>query len=533
MVTLEELARIPLFANLGPRELEYLAGAVPDIHLTPGEFVAHEGEGRALIIVIEGRLEVIKKIDGVERVIANRLPGTLFGEVPIILNSPFLASARALEPTRVIWIDPKVFHTLAASAPEVSATVATAAVGRIGGLKDLAKAPAGPKLFVIGPRSVPGVHALRSFLHRNQIDAEWRAPEPSDPAGGYPRVRLPDGNTLVEPSTQEVARAVGLSIAPRRDEYDVVIVGGGPGGMAAAVYAASEGLSTMLVEREAPGGQAGTSSKIENYLGFPFGVSGDELASRALEQARRLGAEIVVTRAVEKIDAAARTLTLDGGDRLSARTIILATGVSWRRLGIDSLDRLTGCGVYYGAARSEASGMQGRDVIMIGAGNSAGQAAVFFASHARSVTLVVRGESVAKSMSHYLVQQLKNKPNVSVLLSSEVAGVHGVEQLEAVDICDRRSGKTEKRAAGGLFIFIGADASTEWLPRELARDERGYLLTGASAGRVALLETSVPGIFAVGDVRAGSPKRVASAVGDGALAVSFVRQFLEEGGVTA
>ena len=316
-----------------------------------------------------------------------------------------------------------------------------------------------------------------------------------------------------------------------------MIIGGGPAGMAAAVYGASEGLSTMLVEREAPGGQAGTSSRIENYLGFPFGVSGDELSTRALQQARRLGAEIVVTRSVERFDVASSTLTLDGGETLHARTIVLGMGVTWRRLGIESLDRLTGRGVYYGAARTEASSMQGRDIFLIGAGNSAGQAAVFFANYARSVTLVVRGEALGKSMSHYLIQQLQAKPNVSVALRSEVVAVQGEEQLESLDIVDHRTGKTERTAAAGLFVFIGADASTDWLPPEIARDALGYVQTGLEAARSGrwtaarepfLLETTVPGVFAIGDVRAGSVKRVAAAVGDGSLAITFARQHLDE-----
>jgi thioredoxin reductase (NADPH) len=310
----------------------------------------------------------------------------------------------------------------------------------------------------------------------------------------------------------------------------VVIVGGGPAGMAAAVYAASEGLSALLVEREAPGGQAGTSSRIENYLGFPFGVSGDELAARALQQARRLGAEIVVTRSVERIDADSRTLVLDGESTIGARTIVLALGVSWRKLAVEGLERLTGLGVYYGASRSEAPATQGRDIFLIGAGNSAGQAALFFARYARSVTLIVRGDALAKRMSHYLIRQLDTKPNIRIALHSRVVAVHGQDQLEAVEIVDDRNGVRERRDAGALFVFIGADAASDWLPTQIARDARGYVRTGAGvAASGRLLETSVPGIFAVGDIRAGSVKRVAAAVGDGSLAIAFVRQHLEEG----
>jgi thioredoxin reductase (NADPH) len=541
MLSIDELLNIPLFASLGENELNYLARTVPDINVMPGEYVIHEGETRGLIIVVEGKLEVIKMINGIEKVIGNRLPGTLFGEVPIVLNSPFLASLRAIDKSRVIRMEPKVYHTLAATAPEITTVLGAAALERIGGLQDLAKKHEPQEVILVGPRLLPSLQKVKNFLHRNQIEFDWR--EPGDPVVEdikevvqYPLVRLPNGNILTNPTIQEIAKSVGVSVAPRETSYDVVIIGGGPAGMAAAVYGASEGLKTVLLEREAPGGQAGTSSRIENYLGFPFGVSGDELSTRALQQARRLGAEIVVTRSVERLDVSSGTLFLEGGETLKARTIVLATGVSWRSLAIESLERLTGRGIYYGAGRSEASAMQGRDIFMIGAGNSAGQAALFFANYARSVTLLVRGETIEKSMSHYLVAQLSGKPNISVSLQSEVTAVYGGESLEEIEIINRKNNKLQKVKAEGLFILIGADASTDWLPSEIARDKNGYILTGkdvlssglwkAERGPL-LLETSVPGIFAAGDIRAGSVKRVASAVGDGSLSITLARQYLD------
>jgi thioredoxin reductase (NADPH) len=302
------------------------------------------------------------------------------------------------------------------------------------------------------------------------------------------------------------------------------------------VYGASEGLATLVVEREAPGGQAGTSSRIENYLGFPNGVSGDELASRALQQARRLGAEILVTRAIVRLDPAARAVHLDGGDVIRARTIIIATGVTWRRLAIEGFDRFIGRGVWYGAARSEASNTQNQDVFLIGAGNSAGQAALFFANHARQVTLIVRGSALEKTMSRYLIEQVRAKANIAVDLGSEVEAVHGDSHLTAIDIRSRAGGGgVVRRECGGLFVFIGADAETEWLPADIARDARGYLLTGADVSKSGrwtldrdphLLETSVPGMFACGDVRSSLVKRVASAVGEGSMAIAFVHQYL-------
>ena len=318
------------------------------------------------------------------------------------------------------------------------------------------------------------------------------------------------------------------------------MIGGGPAGLAAAVYGASEGLRTIVVEREAPGGQAGTSSRIENYLGFPSGVSGDELASRALQQAKRLGAEILVTRSVARIDTAKREVLLDGDEVVRARTIILATGVSWRRLSIDGFDKLIGKGVYYGASRSEVSATQGQDIHLIGAGNSAGQAAIYFANHARKVTLLVRGASLEDSMSHYLIEQLKGKSNIAIQLQSEVQAAHGDTNLTEIDIRNKADNTLSRHQSGGLFVFIGADAETAWLPGEIARDRRGYVLTGeevvkakqwpSSSRDPYLLETSVPGVFACGDVRLSPVKRVASAVGDGSMAIAFVHRYLANEG---
>ena len=340
---------------------------------------------------------------------------------------------------------------------------------------------------------------------------------------------------MIAPQVRDVAQRLGLQTRPRSADYDVAVIGGGPAGLAAAVYGASEGLRTIVIEREAPGGQAGTSSRIENYLGFPNGISGDELAIRALQQARRLGAEILVTRSVARIDPATREVSLDGGDVMRARTIILATGVSWRRLAIDGFDRLIGKGVYYGAARSEAGATHGLDIFLVGAGNSAGQAALYFANHARRVTLLVRGDSLEKGMSYYLVEQLRAQSNVAVQLRSEIHGVHGDTHLTTIDIRDSASAEVRRHDCGGLFIFIGADAETAWLPADIARDARGYVLTGddlKKAGRWSLgrdpylLETSAPGIFACGDVRLSPVKRVASAVGEGSMAIAFVHQYL-------
>jgi thioredoxin reductase (NADPH) len=543
MLTVDELRKIPLFAELSDSGLDLVARSAADIHVVKGEYVVHEGEIRALFATIEGKLEVTKMVEGIEQVIGVRAPGELFGEVPIVLNVPFLASLRAVEPSRVLRLEPGDFHAVSALAPDISAKVGSAAFDRIEGLHDVAAQPLPPQLAVIGPRWDPACHQLRDFLNRNQVPFEWFRPEDpacpqllTTPADQYPVVRLSDGTVLVAPSLRDIAAAVGLSIAPAHAEYDVVVVGGGPAGLAAAVYGASEGLQILLIEREAPGGQAGQSSRIENYLGFPIGVSGDELAHRALNQARRFGAEIVVTRYVQAIEVDPPRITLDGGDVLNARTIVLALGVTYRRLDVESCDRLTGRGVYYGASRSEASSTQGQDIFLVGAGNSAGQAAMFFADHARSVTLLVRGDSLAKSMSYYLINKLKSKANIAIELQSEVVAVHGSDHLDAIDVLDRATGVTTRRETPALFVLIGADTDTAWLPEAIARDARGYILTGQDALRTGrwtgehdpyLVETTVRGVFAVGDIRSGSVKRVASGVGEGSIAIAFVHQHLQ------
>ena len=386
---------------------------------------------------------------------------------------------------------------------------------------------------------------LRRFLERNQISFSWLTvddpnlaehwPGPPPTESDCPTLRFADGTKLIRPQPREFAARLGLQTAPRFQEYDTVIIGGGPAGLAAAVYGASEGLRTIVVEQEAPGGQAETSSRIENYLGFPSGISGSELASRALRQAKRLGAEILVARKIVRLDPHGRRIVLDNDEVLQARTVIVASGVSWRRLNADGFDRLLGKGIFYGAARSEASIAQGLDVHLIGAGNSAGQAAMFFANHARTVTLIVRADSLEKSMSHYLIDQIRTKSNIRTALRSEVTAVYGETHLTALDILDRGANEVRREESGGLFVFIGADAETGWLPPEIARDPRGYILTGGDvvkAGRWKesrdpyLVETSVPGVFACGDVRFSPVKRVASAVGEGSIAIAFVHQYL-------
>jgi thioredoxin reductase (NADPH) len=545
MIAASELAAVPIFSKVPVEDVARLAEAAADVRLAAGEYAVHEGGERALYVVLSGHIEVTKAIDGIERVIGSRAPGQIFGEIPIVFGIPFQGSYRAKEPARVMRIEPAAFHTLAATSPDTMTAVAALARERIGGLQGIATAPAKSRGTLVGHRWDSACRDLRRFLTRNQISFDWLMPDAADlaarwpgaalAAGDLPALHCDDGTILLRARNRDVAQRLGLQTSAR-GAYDTVILGGGPAGLAAAVYGASEGLRTLVIEREAPGGQAETSSRIENYLGFPTGVSGEELARRAYQQAIRMGAEIMVTRSVVGIDLQTRAVNLDGGDAIHAPTIVIATGVSWRRLAIDGIERLLGKGVYYGASRSEASATQGRDIHLVGAGNSAGQSALFFASHARTVTLLVRGDSLAKGMSHYLIEQLRSKANVAVQLEAEVKAVHGRDQLEAIDVADRATGVVKRHGSGGIFVFIGADADTAWLPGAIAVDQRGYVLTGegvVKAGRWSeerdpyLLETSVPGIFACGDVRASPVKRVAAAVGEGSMAIAFIQQFLQ------
>lgn len=412
---------------------------------------------------------------------------------------------------------------------------------------------------VLGHRWSPQAHTLRDFLARSHVPYRWLDLENAatndevsrtlealeTPTTSYPLVLFPDGSRLESPTTQELAERAGLTTRAAASFYDLVIVGGGPAGLAAAVYGASEGLETLIVEREAPGGQAGQSSRIENYLGFPSGLSGGDLARRAVAQARRFGVEILAPQAVTGVraDGPYRFVTLGDGSEVGTRALLIATGVQWRALELPGLERLQGAGVYYGAGLAEAIDCAGEDVYIVGGANSAGQAAMQFARYAEQVVLLVRGDSLAKGMSRYLVDQIEKTPNIRVELNTQVAEVHGEERLEQVSLYCSVSGETSRVAANSLYILIGATPHTDWLDGVVVRDERGFIVSGNDLLRSGkppkgwtlerspgLLETSVPGIFVVGDVRRGSVKRVASGVGEGSVAVQFIHQYLAEVG---
>jgi thioredoxin reductase (NADPH) len=410
---------------------------------------------------------------------------------------------------------------------------------------------------VLGTRWSPRSYELRDFLARNHVPYQWIDVELSanDPetkrllealgpeAANLPVVLFPDGTKLLESLPAQVAQKVGLRTRAQTDFYDLAIVGGGPAGLAAAVYGASEGLHTVIVEREAPGGQAGMSSRIENYLGFPTGLSGADLARRAVVQAQRFGVEILAPQEVVGVrtEASYRILKLGDGSEISCHALMIATGVQWRRLDAPGVDRLQGAGVYYGGGSTEALSCKGEIVYVVGGANSAGQAAMNFAKYADRVVILVRGASLSSTMSKYLIDQIQQTPNIQLWTHASVAEVHGESHLEEISVLCSDTGKTERVPATSVFIFIGALPRTDWLGDMVERDERGFILTGpdliSDGGRAKgwnldrdpfLLETKVPGIFAVGDVRHGSIKRVASGVGEGSVAVQFIHQYLSK-----
>jgi thioredoxin reductase (NADPH) len=400
---------------------------------------------------------------------------------------------------------------------------------------------------VIGHRFSKESHDLRDFLARNRVPARWLDVERDGEArelltvagvgaGGLPVALLEDGSVLEKPSILELAERLGVAVRPQSDHYDLVIVGGGPAGLAAAVYGASEGLRTVMVEREAPGGQAGQSSRIENYLGFPAGLSGSDLARRATDQARRLGAELLTIQDAVglRVEGAGRIVELSGGGALSANCVLVASGVSYRQLDAPGFADYTGAGIYYGAALSEARACADQHVVVIGGANSAGQAAVYFSGYAARVSMLVRADSLAKSMSHYLVEQIAALGNVEVRTSSQAVGAEGADgRLRALRVRGADGSETVEQV-DACFVFVGAVPRTDWLDGVVARDERGFILAGLDAREHGwtlrrdpyVLETSVPGVFVAGDVRARSIKRVASAVGEGSMAVSLIHEYL-------
>jgi thioredoxin reductase (NADPH) len=547
MFTADELRQAKIFACLSEAECARLAQTVADVRIEPGEWLLREGEMPWFYVLFEGRLRIVKEILGRQTEFAeyDYQEGDFLGEMPLLLGAPVFASVRAITSCRIARLDRQQFHRLIQDSKEASALIVQTLNERLMRVQQRALTLPTARVHIFGRNRDTDCHDIRAFLSANRIPYEWvdrdRQRE-AVPSGVPEDLDCPalsiDGQLFTQlPTTREVAEALQLQTKPNSDQYDVVIVGAGPAGMAAGVYGASEGLTVLIVERWAVGGQAGTSSRIENYLGFPEGISGEDLTGRGFKQATRFGAEVAITRCVEKLTPydGGFLCQLDGGQTVSARTVVLATGVDWRRLQVKDGDRLLGRGIFYGAARPEAINVIGKKVFIVGGGNSAGQAAMFFSNYAAEVKVLVRGKGLRLTMSQYLIDQIASKANIRVLPFTQVLSAEGEDHLERIEVRVQVPHETEKilsYEADALFVMIGADANTSWLPGELERDQHGYICTGRDITNWKLarppfpLETSLPGVFCAGDVRHTSIKRVSSGVGEGSMAIAFIHQYL-------
>jgi thioredoxin reductase (NADPH) len=537
MITADELRDLPLFESLSNEWRQKIAETAAELSVPSGEWIVREGETPSFFVLLNGSLICEKDYGGTNKVSAPYVPGDFYGEIPILLDSVAIASLKSTAPSRLLRLDRVQFKDMIASSPRCNQIVVEVMTRRLKMIQTHMQTNDSLRVRVVGSQYSNECRDVRDFLSQNHISYRWSDHDEknSQIAGSCeePFVVVDHSKVVSCPLTvRKVAEALGMRTAPEQTAYDVVIIGGGPAGLAAAVSGASEGLKVLLLEKKGIGGQAACSSRIENYPGFPTGISGNELASKALKQAVHFGAEIVVTREVHQILTmdGGYCVETDGGYRVQASSILLATGVQWRTLSVPGLKPLIGRGVLYGAARTEAHTVLGKNIFIVGAGNSAGQAAMFFSGYACSVTLLVRGRDIRNSMSQYLVDQLRSRVNIHIETSTEVASVSGDAHLDS--ICTVSSGQVNNRQADALFVMIGACAASAWMPNELQRDPNGFVLTGRDVALACgartpfLLESNLPGIFCAGDIRHDSIKRVSSGMGEGSMAIAFVHQYL-------
>lgn len=514
-------------------------------HLHDGEDLFGPGDRRGgVFVVLSGALEIIdRSVPGEEKVIAVHGPGEFTGDIDVLTRRRSVVGAKARGETEVLAVPSAEIRRIVGEWPELGDTFLRAFMAR----RELLRESGFEGLQVIGKGTSPEAFRLREFLARNQVPSTWHDTETE--AGiaerleqfgvaedDLPVVAFGSRRLFRKPDLVELARAIGLRRAFARQSYDLVVIGAGPAGLAAAVYGASEGLATLVLDSLGPGGQAGASSKIENYLGFPTGIGGEELTARATLQAQKFGAEFAVPAPVVGLgDGTPTAVDIQGGEQVQASCVLIATGAEYRRLDVPDPNRFDGRGVYYAATSTELDACAGSEVVVVGGGNSAGQAVMFLSERTPAVRLLLRSGDLRRSMAAYLADRIEHAPNVSISLHTEIRRLHGGERLEAVEVENTTTGETSTIATPAVFVFIGAVPCTAWLPSAIATDPKGFIRTGRTAADAPgwtlsrppfLLETSRPGVFAAGDVRLGSIPRVASAVGEGAMAVKFVHEYL-------
>jgi thioredoxin reductase (NADPH) len=512
-----------------------------------GQALFHVGDRDVEFFVIKsGEVEIVDESGDQPKTMMTVGAGQFTGDVGHLTGNPKVVSGIAKTDCEVYQISVETLRGLLNQDPRLSDLILQAFIARRQVMRESGDFIG---LRVIGSRYSRDTFRVRDFLAKNRVLFTWLDLE-GDPAVSQvleqfgvsetetPIVACASRVLLRNPSNLELAEAIGIRRPVEHTVYDLAIVGSGPAGLAAAVYGASEGLSTIVLESTAPGGQAGSSMRIENYLGFPTGITGGELTDRAVLQAEKFGARISIPTPISKLsfDKAYSVLELDGGESVTAKCLLIATGAEYRRLNVEHCSRFEGAGVYYAATANEVEMCRGTDVVLVGGGNSAGQAAVYLSQNARKVFLLIRGDDLCKSMSSYLAHRIMNTPNIEILRCTEVASMSGDDHLSSIEIVDKLTEKKRTIETGALFSFIGATPRTDWLPAEIEKDEKSFVRTGITLAdsphwtlkrQPFLLETSRPGVFAAGDVRSGSVKRVASAVGEGSMSVQFVHEYLK------